>query len=60
VFVGLRVAEVAALRVSDIDFTRGVVYPQRQWPDKPLKTETSQTPIPIPRPMICGPTSRRY
>ncbi|MBF6471661.1 site-specific integrase [Nocardia abscessus] len=48
-FAGLRVAEVSGLRVADIDFTRGVVYPKRQWPDKPLKTETSETPIPIPR-----------
>jgi integrase len=48
-FAGLRVAEVSGLRVADVDFTRGVVYPKRQWPDKPLKTETSETPIPIPR-----------
>ncbi|MGW4739160.1 tyrosine-type recombinase/integrase [Nocardia xishanensis] len=47
-FAGLRVAEVSALRVADIDFVRGVVYPKRQWPDKPLKTATSETPIPIP------------
>ncbi|WP_054813283.1 tyrosine-type recombinase/integrase [Nocardia arizonensis] len=48
-FAGLRVAEVSALRVADIDFVRGVVYPKRQWPDKPLKTAASETPIPIPR-----------
>jgi integrase len=47
-FVGLRVAEVAALRVSDVDFIRGVVHPQQQWPDKPLKTDGSSQPIPIP------------
>ncbi|WP_216911864.1 hypothetical protein [Nocardia noduli] len=33
-FVGLRVAEVSALRVDDIDFVHGVVLPKRQWPDK--------------------------
>jgi integrase len=47
-FAGLRVAEVAALRVSDVDFTRGVVHPAQQWPDKPLKTDGSSQPIPIP------------
>ncbi|MGW0252763.1 tyrosine-type recombinase/integrase [Nocardia goodfellowii] len=48
-FAGLRVAEVSALRVRDIDFVRGVIHPRRQWPDKPLKTAASETPIPIPR-----------
>jgi integrase len=47
-FAGLRVAEVAALRVSDVDFIRGVVHPVQQWPDKPLKTEGSDAAIPIP------------
>lgn len=47
-FAGLRVAEVSGLRVSDVDFIRGVVHPKRQWPDKPLKTEGSDQPIPIP------------
>lgn len=47
-FVGLRVAEVAALRVSDVDFIRGIVTPAQQWPDKPLKTDGSSTPVPIP------------
>ncbi len=48
-FAGLRVAEVSALRVSDVDFTRGVVHPVRQWPDEPLKTPGSDAAIPIPR-----------
>ncbi|MEN4399365.1 tyrosine-type recombinase/integrase [Mycolicibacterium senegalense] len=48
-FVGLRVAEVAALRVDDVDFIRGVVNPVQQWPDKPLKTDGSATAIPIPQ-----------
>lgn len=48
-FAGLRVAEVSGLRVSDVDFTRGVVHPVRQWPDKPLKTPGSDQPIPIPQ-----------
>ena len=47
-FVGLRVAEAAALRVSDVDFMRAVVKPAVQYPTQPLKTHTSKTPIPIP------------
>lgn len=47
-FVGLRVAEVSALRVADVDFIRGVVHPVQQWPDKPLKTDGSAQPVPIP------------
>lgn len=47
-FAGLRVAEAAALRVSDVDFIRGVVHPVQQWPDKPLKTEGSDAAIPVP------------
>jgi integrase len=48
-FAGLRVAEVAGLRVADVDFIRGVVHPIRQWPDRPLKTDGSSTPVPIPQ-----------
>lgn len=48
-FVGLRVAEVSALRVSDVDFIRGIVHPVQQWPDKPLKTDGSAQPVPIPQ-----------
>jgi integrase len=48
-FAGLRVAEAAALRVSDVDFIRGVVHPKQQWPTKPLKTPGSDQAIPIPR-----------
>jgi integrase len=48
-FAGLRIAEVSGLRVADVDFTRGVVHPKRQWPDSPLKTAGSDAPIPIPR-----------
>jgi integrase len=48
-FAGLRVAEVSALRVTDVDFIRGVVHPVQQWPAKPLKTIGSDQPIPIPR-----------
>jgi len=47
-FAGLRVAEAAGLRVADVDFTRGIVYPKQQWPGKPLKTDGSNQPIPIP------------
>lgn len=48
-FAGLRVAEAAALRPEDVDFMRGIITPARQWPDEPLKSDTSRTPIPIPR-----------
>jgi integrase len=47
-FVGLRLAEAAALRAADVDFMRGVVSPAIQWPQDPLKSETSRTSVPIP------------
>jgi len=47
-FCGLRTAEAVALRVSDVDFMRGVVTPAIQYPAEPLKSETSRTPVPIP------------
>lgn len=46
-FAGLRIAEAVALRVEDVDFMRGVISPAVQYPNDPLKTETSKTPIPI-------------
>lgn len=48
-FVGLRVAEAAGLRVEDVDYMRGIVSPVVQHPAEPLKSETSRTPVPIPR-----------
>lgn len=48
-FAGLRVSEAVALRADDVDFMRGIVHPRVQYPDEPLKTETSRTPVPIPR-----------
>jgi integrase len=30
-FAGLRVSEAVALRVEDVDFTRGIVHPKVQW-----------------------------
>lgn len=48
-FIGLRISEAVALRVEDVDFMRGIVRPERQYPDEPLKTDTSRTPIPIPQ-----------
>jgi integrase len=47
-FVGLRTAEVVGLRVTDVDFMRGVVRPVVQRADEELKTEISRTPLPIP------------
>ena len=48
-FAGLRTSETCALRTSDVDFMRGVVSPAIQWPAEPVKSETSRTPVPIPR-----------
>src|ERR1700687_202571 len=52
-FAGLRVAEAVALRIEDVDFVRGVVFPKVQWDltegTKELKTKGSSAPVPIPR-----------
>lgn len=48
---GLRLAEAAALQVTDVDFATGVISPSAQWIDEPLKSDMSRTPIPIPREM---------
>lgn len=48
---GLRLAEAAALRVTDVDFASGLVTPSVQWVDEPLKSDTSRRPIPIPAEM---------
>ncbi len=47
-FVGLRTAEVVGLRVSDVDFTRGIVRPTLQGAGEELRTDISRTPLPIP------------
>ncbi|MGF0254517.1 tyrosine-type recombinase/integrase [Rhodococcus erythropolis] len=47
-FAGLRIGEVSGLRVTDVDFPRGIITPAVQFPDEPLKTDVSKTPIPIP------------
>jgi integrase len=51
-FAGLRLAEVCGLRVQDVDFMRGIVHPVQQYPDEPLKTEISRTPVPIPQDLV--------
>jgi integrase len=53
-FAGLRVSEAVALRIEDVDFTRGIVFPKVQWSQgegwlAPLKTKGSSAPVPIPR-----------
>jgi integrase len=48
-FVGLRRNEACGLRVSDVDFMRGIVTPTVQYPNAPLKSDTSRTPVPIPQ-----------
>jgi integrase len=42
-------AEVCGLRVADVDFMRGIVFPRVQYPAQELKTEISRTPVPVPR-----------
>jgi len=51
-FVGLRLAETCGLRVSDIDFMRGIVHPAVQYPAVPLKTEMSRTAVPVPQSLV--------
>lgn len=48
-FAGLRVAEVCGLRVTDVEFMRGVINPAVQYPAEPLKTAISRTSVPIPQ-----------
>lgn len=48
-FAGLRTAEACGLRVADVDFMRGVISPAVQYPEQPLKSETSRTAIPVPQ-----------
>lgn len=48
-FAGLRAGEIAALRLTDVDFMRGIITPAIQYPAMPLKTEMSKMPIPIPQ-----------
>ncbi|MFP3579445.1 site-specific integrase [Arthrobacter sp. SIMBA_036] len=48
-FAGLRVAEAVALRVTDVDWMRGIITPAIQYPDTELKTEESKSPIAIPQ-----------
>ena len=47
-FAGLRLAEACGLRVSDVDFMRGIITPAVQYPAEPLKSDASRTAIPIP------------
>lgn len=48
-FAGLRVVEISALRVQDVDSLRGFITPAIRYPGVPLKTDESKNPIPIPR-----------
>lgn len=45
-FAGPRVAEPVALRISDVDFMRGIIAPAIQYPGVQLKTEESKEPCP--------------
>lgn len=47
-FAGLRDAEVCGLRISDIEFMRGIINPTVQYPAEPLKTDASRASLPIP------------
>ena len=46
-FAGLRIGEACGLRVSDVDFMRGIVHPKQQWGGAPLKNEASNAPVPV-------------
>jgi integrase len=48
-FAGLRCAEACGLRVSDVDFMRGIITPAVQHRAEPLKSDTSRQAIPVPR-----------
>lgn len=48
-FAGLRIGEACGLRVSDVDFMRGIVHPKQQWGETPLKNAASDAPVPIPQ-----------
>ncbi len=47
-FLGMRVAEVCAARIEDLDLIRGVWTPTHQYPDQELKTSCSRTPVAFP------------
>lgn len=53
-FAGLRIGEVCGLRIADVHFVRGVVYPKVQFKSMtetaaPLKTKYSAAPVPVSR-----------
>jgi len=50
-FAGLRLAEACGQRTDDVDFMRGIVRPQFQFPAEELKTAVSKTPVPVGRSM---------
>jgi integrase len=45
---GLRVGETCGLRPRDVDFEANMIRPTVQYPAAPLKTDISQTAIPVP------------
>ena len=47
-FAGLRVGEACGLRPQDVDYEHRMIRPQVQYPCEPLKTDISQTAIPVP------------
>jgi integrase len=51
-FAGLRVGEISALEVDDVDWEQGVVSPKKQHNGDDLKSDAAATPIPIPRELV--------
>ncbi|MFC9964901.1 tyrosine-type recombinase/integrase [Nocardia ignorata] len=51
-FAGLRVSEATGLRTTDVDFENGIVHPRQQWPARPLKTDSSNKPVPVPSELV--------
>ncbi|WP_405524589.1 site-specific integrase [Streptomyces canus] len=47
-FAGLRTAEACGLRVVDVDLDAMTVTPTVQYPEQPLKTESSVAAVPVP------------
>ncbi|MFD6178079.1 MULTISPECIES: site-specific integrase [unclassified Isoptericola] len=51
-FAGLRDAEVCGIRKDDVAWLEYVIRPAVQYPEDPLKTEESKTPIPVARELV--------
>ncbi|GAA1229569.1 site-specific integrase [Prauserella halophila] len=46
-FAGLRTAEVCGLRPGEVKWLQRELHPEVQYPEEPLKTDMSRTPLPV-------------